>query len=143
MLAKKLGATKTAVAVNSNSYLNLVTTIGIDIVVSPMIAGASSILKFVRPGAVSGVFSTRDNTAEVFEVSVDENSKVVGKLLKDKPFPAGVIVAAILRGEEVSIPDGLTGIEAGDRIILFANKSEMGRLSKLIGSGSKFGRFSG
>jgi len=142
LLAKKLGAKKTAVAVNSNSYLNLVTTIGIDIVVSPMIAGASSILKFVRPGAVSGVFSTRDNTAEVFEVIVDENSKVVGKLLKDKPFPAGVIVAAILRGEEVTIPDGLTAIEAGDHIILFANKSEMGRLSKLIGSGSRLGRFS-
>jgi len=108
-----------------------------------MIAGASTILKFVRPGAVSGVFSTRDNTAEVFEVIIGADSKVVGKSLKDKPFPGGVIVAAIIRGDEVTIPDGFTQIEMEDHIILFANKSEMGRLSKLIGSGSKLGTFSG
>ncbi len=132
LLAKRLGAKQTAVAVNSYSYLNLVTTIGIDIVVSPMIAGASSILKFVRPGAVSGVFSTRDNKAEVFQVVVSDNSKVLGKALKDKPFPAGVIVAAVIRDDDVTIPDGETVIRADDQLILFADPGVMSKLEKLI-----------
>lgn len=132
LLAKSLGATQTAVAVNSFSYLNLVTTVGIDIVVSPMIAGASSILKFVRPGAASGVFSTRDNAAEVFVVKASESSKVLGKPLKTKPFPQGVIVAAIMREEEVIIPSGDDLIKEDDGIILFANKGAVAKLDKLI-----------
>lgn len=132
LLAKKLGASKTAVAINKNSYLNLVSAVGIDIMVSPIIAGASSILKFVRPGAVSSIFSTRDNTAEVFEIIVEEKSRVVGKPLKEVDFPTGVIVAAIIDEEKVVVPDGETVILPGQHVVLFANRSIMPKLEKLM-----------
>jgi len=132
LLAKRLGAKKTAVAINKNSYINLVDAIGIDMMVSPMIAGASSILKFVRPGVVSSIFSTRDNAAEVFELITNEKSKVVGKPLKDVDLPAGVIVAAIIAEDKVTVPRGDTVIAPGENVILFANRSAMPKLEKLM-----------
>lgn len=132
LLAKRLGAKFAAVAVNKTSYLDLVTTLGVDVVVSPMIAGASSILKYIRAGTISSVFSTRDDLAEVLEIVADEKSKIVGKPLKDIRLPAGVIVAAVVHADTVTIPQGETVIGPGDHIVCFAHRAALPKLGKLL-----------
>lgn len=134
LLAKQLGAKTGAVSVNKSSYFNLVTTIGIDVAVSPMVAGASSILKFMRKGSVSNVFATRDDVAEVLEIVATAESKIVNKPIHDIHFPTGVIVAAVVRalGDEVTIPTGITVIHPNDRVVLFANRAVVPKLEKLL-----------
>ena len=47
-------------------------------------------------------------------------------------FPAGVIVAAILDEDSVVVPNGETVIAPGQHVILFANRSMMPKLEKLM-----------
>lgn len=137
LLAKRLGAKSSAVIVTKSSYLNLITEIGIDIVVSPHIAAASKILKFVRKGSVSSAFSTRDDSAEVLEFEAVENSPVVGVPLRDLKLPAGVIVAGIHGEDGAVIPKGDTTIAAGNRVIFFASRKALPKLQSLVAKGER------
>jgi len=134
LLARKLGAKSVAVTVNQMSYVGLVSTIGIDIVINPRISAGSSILKHVRGGRVSSAFSIRDDSAEVIELIATEESKIAGKSLKDMKLPGGVIVGAIVRDSDVTIPTGATIVGLGDRLIVFAHRSSLPKLEKLLGA---------
>lgn len=132
LLAKRLGAKAGAVIVRKSSYINLIPAIGIDIVVNPHIAAASKILRHVRRGAVSSVFSTRNDTAEVFELEVPAGSKIVDKPLKDLKFPPGTLVAAIYSGHQVTIPRGDKIIHPGERVIFFVHRKSAAKLEKML-----------
>ena len=137
LLAKKLGAKRTAVLVNNMSYAGLVDTVGVDIVVNPRTVAASSILKFVRKGSLS-VFSIRDDSAEVLETVAREDSAMVGKPLKDLKLPAGAIVGAIVRENSLIVPTGESVIEAGDRVVLFFDREAVPKLEKILDAGVSF-----
>jgi trk system potassium uptake protein TrkA len=57
--------------------------------------------------------------AEVMELLVLAESKILGKPLKEIQVPNGAIIGAVLRGEEVIIPDGEDQLAAGDRAVVF------------------------
>lgn len=132
LLAKRMGARVAAVVVNKSSYLTLVPEIGVDVVVSPNIAAASSMLRFVRGGRISTAVSTRDDSAEVLEIVADAGSKIVGIPLRDLKLPAGVIALAVMSDELVRIPKGETVISPGDRVIFFANRKALPKLQKIL-----------
>ena len=132
LLAKKLGAKRVAVVTTKSSYVKLIPELGVDIVVNPHIAAASSILRFVRSGAVSTIVSTRDDSAEVLEVEINEGSKISGKPLRDLNLPQGVIVVAKLENEILIIPKGETVLNAGEKAIFFASRSALPKLQKLL-----------
>lgn len=132
LLAKRLGAKMSAVIITKSSYLNLIPELGIDIVVSPHIAAASSILKFVRTGAISSIFSTRDDRAEVLEIVAEEGSPIVGVPLKELKLPQGVIVAAVHDEENAAIARGDTVITAGSKVVFFASRKGLPKLQELV-----------
>ncbi len=132
LLAKRLGAKMSAVIITKSSYLNLIPELGIDIVVSPHIAAASSILKFVRSGSISSIFSTRDDRAEVLEVFAEEGSPIVGIPLKELKLPQGVIVAAVHDEETASIARGDTVITPGSKVVFFASRKGLPKLQELV-----------
>ena len=132
LLAKRLESRRAAVITTKSSYLKLVPELGIDIVVNPHIAAASSILRFVREGSVSTIVSTRDDSAEVLEVKIPVSSKLASKPLKDISLPPGVIVAAKLEDGEVIIPKGDTVLNPGERVIFFASRATLPKLQKLL-----------
>ena len=57
--------------------------------------------------------------AEVMELLVPAESRILGKPLKDIKVPKGAIIGAVLREEEVIIPDGEDQLAAGDRAVVF------------------------
>ncbi len=132
LLAKRMGARVGAVVVTKSSYLNLVPELGVDVVVSPNIAAASSMLRFVRGGNISTAVSTRDDNAEVLEIVADPGSNIVGVPLRDLKLPAGVIALAVMSDEHVRIPKGETIISPGDRVIFFANRKALPKLQKIL-----------
>jgi len=132
LLAKRLGAKSSAVVVTKASYLNLVHEIGIDIVISPHIAAASTILKFVRTGAVYSAVSTRDDRAEVLEIRAPEGSRLVDTPIRELKLPAGVIVVAVHSAKAVTIPKGDTIISPGDRVVFFASRKALPKLQSLL-----------
>lgn len=132
LLAKRHGCQRAMTLVNKTDYDSLMTTLGIDVVVSPRVLTVSTILQHVRRGRIRAVHSLGNGFAEIIEAEALETSSLVGPLLRDADLPAGVIVGAILRGDQVILPRGDTEVEANDRVILLAMASSVKKVEKLF-----------
>ena len=110
----------------------LITNLGIDVVVSPRAITVSTILQHVRRGRIRAVHSLGEGVGEVIEGDALETSPLVGAPLKDIDLPDGVIVGALVRGEEVIIPRGDTVIKIGDRIVIFVAPNAVKKIEKMF-----------
>lgn len=131
LLAKRLGCPWTITLANQTAYVPLVTTIGVDVVVNPRLLAAGAILQYVRHGKVLSVASLRDEI-EVIEAETLESSDLVDKKVHDIAWPAGSLVLALERGEEVIIPVGETEIRPHDKALLFAHREVVPKIEKLL-----------
>jgi len=132
LLAKRMGAKKVIALVNRIYYIPLVTTLGVDIAVSPHLAAISSILHFIRRGKVLSVAALKEGEAEVIETVALETSDIVNKPIKDIKFPKDAIIGAVVRGDDVIIPDGNDLIFPDDRVVIFAKKSAISNVEKKL-----------
>ena len=112
LLAKRYGCQRAITLINKTTYSPLVTTLGIDAVVSPKAITVSTILQHVRRGRIRAVHSLREGFAEVIEAEALETSSLINMPLREIKLPTGVIVGAIVRGEEVIIPQAIDGDQA-------------------------------
>ncbi|MGB8276062.1 MAG: TrkA C-terminal domain-containing protein, partial [Alphaproteobacteria bacterium] len=69
---------------------------------------------------------------EIIEGDALETSPLVGVPIKDADLPEGVIVGALVRGDEVIIPRGETIIKPNDRIVLFATSEAVKKVEKMF-----------
>jgi trk system potassium uptake protein TrkA len=126
-LAKKLGAKRVMALVNKPAYVEHLEHKDIDILISPRVATIGSVLAHIRRGDVVAVHSLRRGRAEAIEAIAhgDANSsKVIGRGVREIPFPPGTGVGAIVRDQQVIIPNVDTIIEPEDHVIIFMdNKS--------------------
>ena len=122
LLAKRLGAKKTITQINKFSYFSLMSTIGIEQVVSPRLSAINSILQHIRRGKVLSAISIKGEEGEVMEALAMPTSDIVSKPLRKIAFPKGSMVAGIIRKESIIIPTGASMIEPEDRIIIFATR---------------------
>ena len=129
LLARRLGARKVVALINRLNYLSMVERLGISTSVSPRLVAVDRILQFVRKGRVLSVTTFREEEAEAIELVATENSKYIGKKLRDLRLPRGAIVGAIARPNgEVTVPRGEASIEPGDRVVFFALESVISQL---------------
>lgn len=133
LLAKRLGAKSSMALVNKGTYLPLVNAIGVDVVVSSRIAAASSIFNHIHSESLISEISIAHHGAGFIEFYANNSMSFLGQPLKDIKFPHGIIVAAIMRGNEVIIPKGSDTILDGDRIVVFVIRSAFKKLEKLLG----------
>jgi trk system potassium uptake protein TrkA len=132
LLAKQMGARKTITRISKFSYFPLMSMIGIQQVVSPRLSAINSILQHIRRGKVLSAKSIKGEQAEVMEALALETSDIVGKPLKNISFPKGTLVTGIIRGDNITIPSGESVIEPGDRVIIFAQRSAIPRVEKIL-----------
>ncbi|MGI6357656.1 MAG: Trk system potassium transporter TrkA [Bacillota bacterium] len=119
LMAKQAGVRKTIAKISRPSYAQLIDKLGIDVAFNPTNITASDILKFIRGGRVVSVSLLLGGNAEVTEVIVGGNLPVVGKPLAELGLPKGIIIGAIVHGNQVIIPNGRSVIQPGDRLIIF------------------------
>lgn len=132
LLAKSLGVKKTVARVNKAAYLPLVESIGITHSVSPRISAVNSILQYIRQGNVLTSFSVGGDAAEVLEVLLTAESPLAGGEVQSLNLPRGVLMLAVLRGEEAFIPTGRTVLAANDHIVLLALRRVMPEVENLL-----------
>ena len=138
LLAKRYGAKRAVTLINNSSYGPLVSSLGIDVVVSPRDVTVSTILQHVRRGRIRAVHSIRDGLAEVIEAEALETSPLMGTPLREVKLPAGIIVGAIVRGDDVIIPHGDTVIQTKDRVIILATAGQVKKVEKLFSVSLEF-----
>ncbi|MFZ0692887.1 MAG: Trk system potassium transporter TrkA [Alphaproteobacteria bacterium] len=132
LLAKRQGCRRAVALINNPVFGPLITNLGIDVAVSPRAITVSTILQHVRRGRIRSVHSLGEGVGEVIEGDALETSSLVGNPLKDIDLPTGVVIGALVRGEDVIIPRGDTVIKTGDRIVLFAGAEAVKKIEKMF-----------
>lgn len=132
LLAKRMGVRKAITQISKFSYFPLMSTIGIEQVVSPRLSAINTILQHIRRGKVLSAISIKGEQAEVLEAVALETSDIVSKPLKQVSFPKGAMLAGIVRKEKIIIPTGETVVEPDDHIIIFARREAVPGVEKLL-----------
>jgi trk system potassium uptake protein TrkA len=132
LLAKRAGCRRAVTLINKTTYSSLVSSLGLDVVVSPRAITVSTILQHVRRGRIRSVHSLREGFGELIEAEALETSGIVNKPLKEARLPDGVIIGAIVRGNKVIIPRADTVARTGDRIILMATAAAIKSVEKMF-----------
>ena len=132
LLAKRLGAKKSIALINRVEYMPLVSTVGIDGVINPRHAAISKVLNYIRKGKIVSATPLHDERVEAYEVIALETADITDRPIKDIKFPPGTIVGAIIRNDDIMIPDGESVIRPGDHMIIFTFRSTIPKLEKML-----------
>lgn len=132
LLAKRMGARKTITKLSKFGYFALMSTIGLEQVVSSRLSAVNTILQHIRRGKVLSSRTLLYEQAEVLEAVALETSDIVGKPLKQTGMPGGSLVIGIIRDENIEIPSGDSIIEPDDRIIIFAKRQVISKIEKIL-----------
>jgi trk system potassium uptake protein TrkA len=131
LTAKNHGVEDVISKVSHESYKELISKLGIDIVLNPLDISASSILRAIRGSkrVLSSVLL--QGQAELLEIYASDRMTMLNVPLRNLELPEYIIIAAIRRGAETIIPDGNTVIKDGDRVIIVCLVSNIGYVEKL------------
>ena len=113
---------------NRQNYSAIARSAGVESVVSPKLTTADQILKSIRGmqnskgAAMTSLYRIAEGKAEAMEFQVNSSTRNLGIPLKDlsKKLKEGVLIAVLVRGNQVIIPNGFTALKAGDSIIVVA-----------------------
>ncbi len=111
------------------NYAGIARTIGLDSVISPKFLTASYILRLARgmqnsQGSVmNSLHRIAGGAAEAMEFTVSENTRNLGIPLKNLKLKPGILLAVIVRGTEIIIPEGNSFLKAKDDIIIVSRGS--------------------
>lgn len=141
--AKKLGAAHTIARVRNLDYKDqlvfLRDELGLSMTINPEYSAAREIFQILQfPN-----FLKRDTFAkgrvEIVEMRIDDSSPLRGVVLNRLQHIVGVkvLVAAVLRGEEVTIPTGDFVLEQGDHVFFAAQTANLNQLLKNLGIGKQ------
>jgi len=132
LLGKRYGGRRAITLLNKATYEPLITSLGIDVVVSPRNITVSTILQHVRRGRIHSVHTLREGFGELIEAEALETSSLVGTPLREINLPSGVMVGAVVRNGQVISPRGNTVVQANDRVVLFATSDAIRKVEKLF-----------
>lgn len=132
LLAKSMGVKKVITLVNKTEYLPLAHNLGIEVVISPRIITASSILRYVRRGDILSLTAIAEDMAEIIEAGVSETSTLCNKKISEAEMPKTALIGAIIRGDDIIIPGGDDVILEKDRLIIFTLYESIKKVEKLL-----------
>ena len=126
LYALQQGISKVVTKSDWRNYAGIARSVGLDSVVSPKIITAAHILKVVRgmeksQGSVmNALYRIADGSAEAMEFSVTGSTLNLGIPLKSLKLKPGILLAVVVRGQDIIIPEGSTFIKEGDSVIIIS-----------------------
>ena len=127
--------------VRSVNYSKMLNNVDIDNTLSPHFVVFSSIHRFIRgiteKGAheenIKSLYRFAKNMAEAIEFEVEKSFVGIGKSLKDINLKKDIVVAFVIRNNKVIMPNGLTTMELGDKVIVVsAAEKNLSRLDEIV-----------
>jgi amino acid transporter/Trk K+ transport system NAD-binding subunit len=120
--ARQLKIEKVVAIVQNHEYTQLLEQNDVVVVNAPW-ATAAMVENILDNPVLAQLFEFGIGAASLLEVSVAENAKVIGGLIKDIEIPKGCLIAAIIRDKQFVVPRGVTRIEVDDRVIFIGPAS--------------------
>ncbi|MFD2036175.1 Trk system potassium transporter TrkA [Belliella marina] len=132
LTAKNHGVYKTIAHVDTREYIHISHSIGVDSLINKKLVAANQITRFLRKGNVEAVSGIYGVDAEFVQYVITKNNRLTRKALKDLHFPESAMVAGVIRGDQVFIPDGEFVMQIDDKAIVFALPAAKNPLEKLF-----------
>lgn len=132
LIAKQNGAKRVVSKISRMNYMGVVSKLGIDNVICPKIITTNQILKYVRGNSIESLYRIVEGQAEILEFISKEDSEILNIPLKKLKLPKDVLVATIVRKDEVVIPRGNDVIRKGDRVIIIIKNNKISDLDELL-----------
>jgi trk system potassium uptake protein TrkA len=132
LLAKKSGASRVLTLLNNMHYASLVTSLGVDAVISPRALTVSTILRQVRKGKIRTAHAMVEGNAVMIEATAKETNNVMGLSVEDLTISGKVVIAALIRDGVVNIAPTRMVISSGDDLVIFATKESVQKVEKLF-----------
>ena len=132
LLAKRCGAGRALALLNNLTYSSLVTSLGVDAVINPRAITVSTILQHVRQARLRSVHTLGDNYAEVIEAEARETSHIIGLTVDDINIKGAIMVAALVRDNEITVAPVRISIRVNDRLILAVSKEVVKKIERLF-----------
>lgn len=130
--AKNHGVYKTIAHVDTREYIHISHSIGVDSLINKKLVAANQITRFLKKGKVEAVSGIYGVDAEIIQYVITKGNRLTKKPLKELHFPDTAIVAGVIRGEEVFIPDGDFTLQVDDKAIVLALPAAKSLLEKLL-----------
>jgi trk system potassium uptake protein TrkA len=130
--AKNHGVYKTIAHVDTREYIHISHSIGVDSLINKKLVAANQVTRYFRKGTVEAVSGIYGVDAEIIQYMITKNNRVTKNPIKSLHFPDTAIVAGVIRGEEVFIPDGEFVLHMDDKVIVLALPGAETALEKLF-----------
>ena len=121
---------KVITKINRLDMMKMLSSIGLECVISPKNITANNILRYVRGlgnsdgSSVQTLYKIVDGKAEALEFTAAESFEFRGVPIKDMHIRKNILLACIIRGGKVIYPHGGDTIELGDSVIVVAKSDE-------------------
>ncbi len=141
LIAGQYGVGKSVAKINRINFSAAITGLGIDNLVSPKITTSNYILRYVRGlqnavgNPVKSLYRIMDGRVEALEFTADSRTRFIDVPLKRLKIKPGILVAAIVRQNEIIIPYGNDMIRERDSVILIAYDTILSDLNDMVEPG--------
>ncbi len=139
LMAKQHGVEDVIAKISRESYVEIISAMGVDMALNPLDITANNIIRFVQSSKQVLSSQLIQGQAEIMEIIATPYMKILETPLKDLELPEGIIFAAIHRGTDVIIPHGDTEILEDDKVILLSLLSNLSTTENLLKDTGRFG----
>jgi trk system potassium uptake protein TrkA len=132
LLAKRYGVGRAFALVNKIPYHNLVSNLGVDVILDLKVVTLSGIVPYVRGKSVKKSYSVRGGRDEMLEVAIEKSSRFRGKKVSALEMPKGAFFAGMLRDGQFLIPNAETVIQLDDILYIWSRHYSIGEIQKMF-----------
>ena len=137
LTGKKLGAQHTVARIRDPEYADelsqLTLDLGLAMVINTEQAVAGEIARLLEFPPAVNIETFAGGKVEMVEIKVTAAMTVAGTRWKDLKNTAGILIGAVLRGDEISIPDGEFKILEGDTLYVIGRPTRVFQFCARIG----------
>ena len=130
-LARIHGVRFTIAVVDEPASVAVLEHAGVDVAVNPRSVTAEEIVRFAHDPRVRQMTMLEGDRYEVLDITVREDSELVGKPFRELPM-TGSLIGAIVRNGSAVFPHGDDMLLAGDRAIIFTESSRTARVERVL-----------
>lgn len=139
MYAQKQEVKKVIAKINKTALSNILESVGVASVISPKDITADRILGYIRAtnnsrnSNIERLYKLAEGQVEAVEFVAKAKSKVIDQPIKKLSLKQNTLIAAIIRGDEVFIPNGNSVIAEGDSVIIISKGRILYELNDILG----------
>lgn len=137
LVTKQTGIYKSVAKISRTNYDKVLDKLDIDAVFNTSYITAAEMLKEIRGKSSLSLHLLLNGQVECTELIIKEKHLVCGESLENLDLPEGILIIAIIRDNEMIVPNGKTVLKPKDRIILFSMHEVAPKMQKIFSSEGK------